>query len=89
MDMKDMGKNRASMYPTSVQEDKGKSYPMVMLPLGLVEKELQVGDEVSVKLKGKVKSINKNEYNSEFYLELEEGCCEAEEKEEETLVGKE
>lgn len=80
MAMKDLGKSaEADIYP-SVPDGKGdkqeKYYPSITLPLDLIDKnELELGQEVTLTLKGKVTRTEQSKYCREFSVELRQGEC--------------
>jgi hypothetical protein len=72
--MKNLGKKN-KMYPSAITEEKDKvSYPRVCLPLSmLASSELELGQEVELRFKGKVNRVEKSEYSEDFNVELLEG----------------
>lgn len=72
--MESLGK-KERMYPSMADDNKEKvRYPSTKLPLSLLgDKKLNVGDEVTLKVKGKVKRISQDEYEEGFTIELRQG----------------
>lgn len=73
--MKNLG-TKDEMYPTVVEnkEEPEIRYPSVTLPLSLLEdNNVELGDKVTLTLKGKVERIEKSKYSKDFSVELKEG----------------
>lgn len=72
--MQDLGeKSKSTMYPSSVEKDK-VHYPGVTLPLKLLNgKNVDLGDEITLTLKGKITRVEKSEWSNDFSVELRSG----------------
>lgn len=62
----------ADLYPSMGKEKEQTIYPCVNLPYKLCP-DCELDDELTITLKGRVKSINLNEYSQDFVLEITEG----------------
>lgn len=86
----DLARNSSEMYP-SMQGEK-MNYPCICLPYKLCP-DCEVGDEVTLILKGKVKNINLSEYSQDITFEISDGEVKElndskKEDKDETLLGK-
>jgi len=64
------------MYPTSVGKGKKqpKRYPHLTLPISVLDKKsVDIGDEVTMVIKGKVSRLEKSKYAEEFSIDLSSG----------------
>lgn len=68
----DLGIKMGEMYPTAVDAKK-KHYPSVTLPYKLIDKDCEVGEEVTLVLKGKINRIERSDYAENFSVELTDG----------------
>ena len=75
--MIDLGKVEKNdvLYPSMAEKGKSKKYyPTVTLPLKLLgKKEVDLNDEITITLKGKVTRVEKSEHYNEFSLKATEG----------------
>lgn len=75
---------RDDMYPSMGKKE--KRYPNVTLPLHLLgDKDVNLNDEVTVTLKGKVTRVEKSEYDEDFCVRATLG--EIKEEEKKTIAG--
>lgn len=85
----------SDMYPSMPGSEGNKMrYPSVTLPYKLLGKDCELGEEVTMILKGKISRIEKSKYAEDFSVDLtdgelkESGDVKKEEKKEgETLLG--
>jgi len=72
--MKNLGKKN-KMYPSTVESEVDKvRYPSVCLPLSMLDSsDLELGQEVELRFKGKVERVEKSDYSEDFSVELTEG----------------
>jgi hypothetical protein len=73
--MKDLGTKRAELYdhPASPKENK-VDYPTVFLPLSILgDKKAELGDEVTLSLKGKIEGLEQTKYRKGIEIKLVEG----------------
>lgn len=66
--MKKLGKKETDMYPTmSEKEAKNKIvYPSASLPLSLLDKDADLGDEVTITIKAKITGMQNTKWNKNF-----------------------
>ncbi len=71
--MKNLGKTEAEMYPSMSKGSKTKKiYPTLRLPLDIVGKDAELGDEVTLKIKAKIKGLENTEYSKEVTFQATE-----------------
>ncbi len=94
--MKSLGikmKSEGDLYPSMTGSPENKvRYPSVSLPLSLLDKDMDLGEEVTLTLKGKITRVEKSKWAEEFSVDLTEGEAQeneskAEVKKEKTLIG--
>ncbi len=73
--MKDLGMKSGDMYPSMAENDKEKvHYTQISLPLSIVDgEEPEIGDEITVTIKGKVKQIMKMDMCENISIEAQSG----------------
>lgn len=71
--MESLGK-KEKMYPSMDDNKEKVRYPSAKLPLSILGKEKPgIDDEITLKVKGKVKKISKDDYDEGITIELREG----------------
>ena len=69
--MKNLGKKETDMYPT-MEDGKAKNriiYPSASLPIDLLDKDHDLGNDVTITIKAKIIGIQKSKYNKNFDYE--------------------